>query len=314
MAAALLVSMTACGESTETGSGTTTAEIKTKQETQEATTVTQEISLKTQGIEIDGVENARQLGGYICADGRKIKDGVLLRSAALSTLTEEGAKTLSEKYNLKYIFDFRMDSEREAQPDREVPGAENLSLPVFASALYDEETMAAIRDAMKEGGDREDTYLVLARHKGLTGIYQKMLLTGEGQKAYTQFFDTLLKLEDGGSVLWHCTQGKDRAGMAAVLLLYALGADEETIKQDYLLTNESYKELIAETEKKAETLDLDEAEKKEYLGVIAAVYEEFLNMAVDSVEEKYGSMQDYLKNQLGLSDTDLKTLRDKFLE
>ena len=69
-----------------------------------------------------------------------------------------------------------------------------------------------------------------------------------------------------------------------------------------------------ETEKKVETLDLDEAEKKEYLGVIAAVYEEFLNMAVDSVEEKYGSMQDYLKNQLGLSDTDLKTLRDKFLE
>ena len=48
--------------------------------------------------------------------------------------------------------------------------------------------------------------------------------------------------------------------------------------------------------------------------MIAAVYEEFLNMAVDSVEEKYGSMQDYLKNQLGLSDTDLKTLRDKFLE
>ncbi len=271
------------------------------------------VSLETQAIELDGVANARQLGGYVCADGRKIKDGVLLRSAALSTLTDEGAKTLSEKYHLKYIFDFRMESERAAQPDKEVEGAENLSLPVFGSALYDEETMAAMKEAMQTG-DPEQTYITLAKHKGLSTIYSKMLVTDEGKKAYSEFFDKLLTVGDGEAVLWHCTQGKDRAGMAAVLLLYALGADEETIMQDYLLTNDSYKDLIAESEAKAKELGLNEDETKEFTGTAAAVYEDFLNLAVDSVKTEYGSVENYLKDGLGLTEEDIKTLQDKFLE
>ncbi len=271
------------------------------------------VSLETQAIELDGVANARQLGGYVCADGRKIKDGVLLRSAALSTLTDEGAKTLSEKYNLKYIFDFRTDSEREAQPDKEVEGAENVWLPVFTTSLYDEETMAAIMEARKTN-DPEQTYITLAKHKGLSTIYSKMLVTEDGKKAYSEFFYKLLSLEDGGSVLWHCTQGKDRAGLAAVLLLYALGADEETIKRDYLLTNDSYADLIAESEAKAAELGLTEDETKEYVGTAAAVYEDFLNLAIGSVKDVYGSVESYLTDGLGLSDDDIKTLRDKFLE
>lgn len=116
------------------------------------------VSLETQAIELDGVGNARQLGGYVCADGRTIKDGVLLRSAALSTLTDEGAKTLAEKYHLRYVFDFRMDTERAAQPDKEVEGAENVWLPVFASSLYDDETKAAIMEARKNERSRADVY------------------------------------------------------------------------------------------------------------------------------------------------------------
>ena len=278
-------------------------------ETEEPPTV----SLETQAIELDGVGNARQLGGYVCADGRKIKDGALLRSAALSTLTDEGAKTLSEKYHLKYVFDFRTDSEREAQPDKEVAGAEDVWLPVFTSALYDDETIAAMKEAMQTR-DPEQTYITLAKHKGLSTIYSKMLLTDEGKKAYSEFFEKLLTVGDGEAVLWHCTQGKDRAGMAAVLLLYALGADEDTIKQDYLLTNDSYKDLIAESEARAAELELTEDETKEYVGTSAAVYEDFLNVAIDSVKTEYGSVQGYLTDGLGLSDDDINALRDKFLE
>ena len=271
------------------------------------------VSLETQAIELDGVGNARQLGGYVCADGRTIKDGVLLRSAALSTLTDEGANTLAEKYHLRYVFDFRMDTEREAQPDKEIEGAENVWLPVFTSSLYDDETKAAIMEARKTN-DPEQTYITLAKHKGLSTIYSKMLLTDEGKQAYSEFFDKLLSVGDGEAVLWHCTQGKDRAGMAAVLLLYALGADEETIKQDYLLTNDSYKDLIAQSEARAAELGLTEDETKEYVGTAAAVYEDFFNTAIDSVKAEYGSVENYLRDGLGLSDDDITALRDKFLE
>ena len=271
------------------------------------------VSLETQAIELDGVGNARQLGGYVCADGRTIKDGVLLRSAALSTLTDEGAKTLAEKYHLRYVFDFRTETERSAQPDKEVEGAENVWLPAFASSLYDDETVAAIMEARKTN-DPEQTSVALAKHKGVSTIYSKLLVSDEGKKAYSEFFDKLLTVGDGEAVLWHCTQGKDRAGMAAVLLLYALGADEDTIKQDYLLTNDSYKDLIAQSEARAAELGLDEDETKEYVGTAAAVYEDFFNIAVDSVKAEYGSVENYLTDGLGLTDDDITALRDKFLE
>ncbi len=173
--------------------------------------------------------------------------------------------------------------------------------------------MSAMAEAAKTG-DKEQVMITLAKHKGLSAIYEKMLVTDEGKAAYRAFFDTLLQLGDGEAVLWHCSQGKDRAGMAAVLLLYALGADDDTVKQDYLLTNRAYEELIAETKKKADELGLNEDETKEYVGTAAAVSEDFLHLALNSINNEYGSVQNYLTDGLGLSDEDITALRDKFLE
>lgn len=272
------------------------------------------ISSETQKIDLDGVQNARQLGGYLCADGRRVKDGVLLRSGALNALTEAGAQTLAEQYHLKYIFDFRMPFEREAQPDAEVAGAENLSLSVFSSAIYGEKVLKELQEAMA-AGNQGQTMVILAKNQGLTTIYQNMLLTPEGQQAYAAFFRTLVDdVGEGEAVLWHCTQGKDRAGMASALLLYALGADEATVKADYLLTNDFYPDLIQQSKAQAEALGLTEAETREFVALAASVDEGFFDAAMDSVKENYGSVQDYLQTQLGLTDADLQTLRDKFLE
>ncbi len=272
------------------------------------------ISSETQKIDLDGVRNARQLGGYLCADGRRVKDGVLLRSGALNTLTEAGAQTLAEQYHLKYIFDFRMASEREAQPDVEVAGAENLSLPVFSSTIYGEKILGEMKEALASGNQGQ-TMVILAKNQGLTTIYENMLLTPEGQQAYAAFFRTLIDdVGEGEAVLWHCTQGKDRAGLASVLLLYALGADEATVKADYLLTNDFYPDLIQQSKEQAEALGLTEAETREFVALAASVDEGFLDAALNSVQENYGSVQNYLQTQLGLTDADLQTLRDKFLE
>lgn len=270
------------------------------------------ISYEIQKIEIDGVQNARQLGGYVCVDGRKIKDGVLLRSGALASLTAEGARVLSGRYNLKYVFDFRMDTERMSRPDKEVAGAENIALPVLSPAIYSEKIAEEMQKLAKTGNWKQFP-VVLAKNHGVTAIYENMLIDAQGQQAYSAFFRTLLKLEEGGSVLWHCTQGKDRAGMASVLLLSALGADEETIKADYLLTNDFYSGLIHKCKNKAKELGFTEEETREYLGTVG-VDEGFLNTAVESVKENYGSIRDYLKNQLGLTEDDIGTLREKFLE
>lgn len=163
-------------------------------------------------------------------------------------------------------------------------------------------------------GDPDQRNVVLAKHNGLSTIYKNMLVSDEGKKAYSEFFDKLLTIDDGRAALWHCTQGKDRAGMAAVLLLYALGADDETVKQDYLLTNEAYKDLIEENGAKAAELGLNEDETREFVGLAASVNEHFLDLALESVKAEYDSVINYLKEGLGLSDDDINTLRDKFLE
>ena len=64
-------------------------------------------------------------------------------------------------------------------------------------------------------------------------VYERMMLDEQSQRGFAQFFDDVLAAEDG-SVLWHCTIGKDRAGLAAALLLHALGVKREAVEQDYL--------------------------------------------------------------------------------
>ena len=82
------------------------------------------------GILLPGVGNARQLGGYRIKD-KRIRDGVLIRSAALNQATPEAVETLRNKYRIQSVIDFRMSSERQFQPDPAIPGSDNTHLPVL---------------------------------------------------------------------------------------------------------------------------------------------------------------------------------------
>lgn len=273
----------------------------------------QEVSIEKQGIVLDGVVNARQLGGYIGADGRKIKDGVLLRTGNLGALTEEGVRVLQEEYHLANIFDFRMESERDAAPDVEVPGAEYHWLPPFDSSLYDADTRASLGALMKGGASETERLIATAQAGIIRQMYSTILTSEIARDAYGQFFQLLVAQEPGTAALWHCSQGKDRAGMASALVLYALGVDEATIDADYLLSNAAYEEQGEKMKALAEENGLDEAAAKDLLA-IALVQLDYFHLAIDSVKEAYGSVDGYLHDGLGLTDEDIQILRDKFLE
>ena len=68
-------------------------------------------------------------------------------------------------------------------------------------------------------------------------IYHQLAYDEYCQSQYAQFFE-LLTEEREGAILWHCSAGKDRVGIATALLLTFLGFDYETVMQDYLLTNQ----------------------------------------------------------------------------
>ena len=273
-------------------------------------------------ILLTSVPNARQLGGYVCADGRRIKDGALLRSAALTTLSSGDAKILEEKYRLKNIIDLRTKLEKKLFKDKTVHGAAYNSFTVYENFLYSEETFGMMDKFFKPNKTEPsiidtnpkvlDMIVESLKAKEVEKMYSSILLSDDGQKGYAGFFNVLLNTPDDGAVLWHCSQGKDRAGLASALLLCALGASDETIKCDYLLSNKFYAEDIAKFERLGERCDLNPEEKREFL-MIYGVNDFYLDLAIGSVKNEYGSVRGYL-NHIGVSDDDIEILRNKFLE
>ena len=286
------------------------------------------------------MSNARQLGGYTTEDGRTVKDGVLLRTGELSGATEADIDRLVDEYNLGYVVDFRTSSEIASAPDPEIDGVENIWCSVMEESSDDEASdESASEDGETEPADDEsadagagDTGATLAgaaataggedmlamlvgyaESADLSDMYVTMAGNEHYQQGYRTFFDVLLNNEDGKAVLWHCTGGKDRAGFAAVLVLSALGVDRETALDDFALTNEFVADQINQMTSAAEEAGYDEGQV-EAVATPTGVNRDYMAKALDFIDEEYGSMDEYLHNQIGLTDEETAQLQEMYLE
>ena len=87
-----------------------------------------------------------------------------------------------------------------------------------------------------------------------THMYDKIFFEEESQDVYRRFFADLMTVDpEDGAVLWHCTQGKDRAGSASAMLLAALGADRELIMADFCLSKDYYDPMISQIKTETES-------------------------------------------------------------
>lgn len=297
-------------------SGCTVNQVDTSKKETSATEMQaekREITFENQTIGLESVVNARQLGGYIGAYGRKVKDNVLIRTGKLDTLSEADAQKLSDLYNLNSVIDFRMESEMKSEPDKEITGANN----IWISVMEIDTSNPEIKETMKKIADiKDDKIQVLIEYSkigDLEELYKNILTSESGQKGFSQFFDILLE-NDGGAILWHCTHGKDRTGLAAALLLSALGVDEHTIIKDFELSNVPYKEQREYLYDEALKHGCDEQKAYMVSLLTTGVDGEHLAKAFEAVKNQYGSIHDYLNNQLGISDEEIKKLQDKYLD
>ena len=116
-----------------------------------------------------------------------------------------------------------------------------------------------------------------------------------------------------GSLLWHCTSGKDRTGVTGALLLYALGADMETIKADYLYTNEQnfqYRERLLEEMRKRGA----EEDVVEQMQVLESVNWSYIESFFDVIRKQYGSIEQFLEIRIGLTSEKRNTLFELYTE
>lgn len=271
------------------------------------------ICFQTQSIGLQGVVNARELGAYKLNNGKSIKRKLLLRGATLHNASKEDIAKLEDEFKLRTIIDFRMDVERLKQPNKAVKGAEDIWMPAM-----DPESTAEFNSFFAMGRYRNMEEIVLGAssdarvRKAAHEFYTSMVDNSYTQGIYADFMHKLTEAEEG-AVYWHCTQGKDRTGLAAAFILFALGADRRLVMQDYFISQEFYKEDFERVamellQKGGEEEDLYVA--RTFVGANAHCFED----ALDLIDRKYGSMNDYLHNQLKLSDAELQILRERYLE
>lgn len=249
-------------------------------------------------------------------DGRIVQSGRLLRAAHLADATDEDIRNL-ERLPVTAVIDFRKEQEKVGKVDREVPGARYTSLPVDPSG----NAMATATEEEKKkfsGQKKFDVRKVIvfaAFNKKAQAVaremYPTLLFDPDCQQQFARFFRLVLET-DHGAVLFHCTQGKDRTGIASALLLAALGADRETIVADFDATNRVYEKDVRKYSRRVKFW----GGKEEEVGVVKAFLgcntENFIK-ALDRIDQEFGSLQAYLKGPIGLTDADIQTLRERYL-
>ena len=273
--------------------------------------------LRQQFIPVNGIINARDLGGYIMQDGRRLRDGMLIRSAHLADATDEDLQYLLS-IPISKVIDFRKDIEMNGKTDRMVPGAEYIRLEIDASGKL---VSQATEDEKRlfTGHKQFDVkkFMVMAAFNSMAQriaqeMYPNLFFDPECQEQFREFFRLILETEKG-AILYHCTQGKDRTGAASALILAALGADRETIIADFDATNRVYEADVRRCCRNVRLMGGKETELATVKSFLGANTENFIKV-LDRIDREFGTMEAYLKGPIGLTDQDILTLRERYLE
>ena len=257
-----------------------------------------EIRIAERVLPLDGGSNFRDLGGYRTTDGAPVAWGRLYRSAVMAGLTPDDFQRLGA-LGIETVCDFRSTDERQRDPVTWPAGVQ----PTVLATDYGLD-MGAIAALFRSGPVTADK-----TKAAMEGFYAEMPFTFAEQYARM-----MRQLVDGKAPLaFNCSAGKDRTGLAAALLLTALGVPYETAVTDYLLSNETYRPRPPVAGGDDPTARMFASMPKDALQALMGVDRRYLDASFKAIEAR-GGMDRYLADQLKLSPADLDTLRKRYLD
>jgi protein-tyrosine phosphatase len=256
-------------------------------------------------LEIRSIPNLRDLGGYQTGDGATVVRGLLYRSNQLSKVSPDDMQALAD-LGLKTAYDLRTGAEREARPEELPPGVNYVVLDVLkdspgAGPAMLEKLMADPQAANSELGGGKVEALFQDSYREFVTL----------PSAKTEFGRLFVGLADRDQLpaLFHCTTGKDRTGWAAASLLTLFGVPRDKVFEDYLRSNDyilpAYQEAIDAFAAAGGEPAIPEA--------ILGVKEEYLQAAFDEMESRYGTMEAYFSEGLGIDAGQQAVLREVYL-
>jgi len=256
-------------------------------------------------LPLEGGSNFRDMGGYFTEDGRQVRRGLLFRSGAMTSLTEEDQAYLGA-FDFKRVIDLRSSEERDLYPN-------------YWAAAQDIELIAhdySMRDLVGRMVDENGEL------KGMAELYR--YFPEQLAPQMTLFFDALVAGEV--PLVVNCSAGQDRTGLTSALLLIALGVPRDVVMQDYLQSTRYRRPLVERGD-----VDLAAAAEDNWFAKMMLRYAEeregdsaaqplltddgvpFLRFALDHIEQAYGSVERFLAEELEVDTVDITSLRERYL-
>ncbi|WP_456786000.1 tyrosine-protein phosphatase [Cellulomonas sp. P5_C5] len=245
------------------------------------------------------VTNLRDLGSRATADGGTVATGVAYRSAELADFSVTTDAALAD-LGIRTVVDLRTDAERSGRPDQLPAGARLVVLDALADMP---EGAAAQLPTLLAGGDTAVLADLDLAGQMLT-VYRRLVVGRAARTAYAAFVRTVIDPEQR-PVLFHCTAGKDRTGWAATILLLAAGVDEAGAMEEFLAVNPAVRVTFAPLLEQLAAVGGD----PELLRPLLEVRAEYLQAALRTLHDEFGTFEAYLTDGLGLSPIEVEALR-----
>ncbi len=253
-------------------------------------------------LPLTGGRNFRDIGGYETEDGKRVKWGQVFRSGVMTGITDEDYQFL-DQLEIETIIDFRSTLERQSEPT-----IWNAGSPKMYARDYEDEGSEALMNGLF-AADASPASM----RQNMADMYYGIIL--QQAPAYSVMFDDLAKLDDG--LVFNCSAGKDRTGIAAALILTVLNVPRETIIQDYSLSDDYVdfmKEFTSADSQSNEAYAYLSQIPPELLAPLMASHPEYLESALNYLDAEYGSVMNYIQSELGVTNAEVQAIRTRLLE
>lgn len=268
-------------------------------------------------LPVEGMNNFRDMGGYETGDGRHVKWGCLYRSDHIFNATAQGMEYL-RKLGIRTIIDYRSKDEREKYPNGVLseatstiwldPDAHTAELSAQFTSSKDSEDEALVNKiiSQKEQGALVDRYDMVMEQ------YGNFVCKEESKKAFGAMIRAVAA-PGAAAVVQHCRGGKDRTGFGSMLLLGLLGVGRESLIADYMLT---YHNRVKRNRVKMEIYRryTQDPVVLDYLYSLIDTRPEFITASYDKIMDGYGTIEEYAKKELQVTECDIIRLKELYLQ
>lgn len=239
-------------------------------------------------LPLQGANNFRDLGGYPAAGDRVTRWGLVYRSDKLSDLTDQDIGYL-QRLGLHRIVDLRSQAEKDSDPDQLGASLQQVYVPMPIEVS--EAQIRELEEKIKSGdlSAEQSRQFLRDANRAFVDDYTPL---------YSEWLHSLLKTGNL-PIVFHCTEGKDRTGFAAAILLLAVGVDEQLVFDDYLASNQYLADSTDSKLRWVKIMSLFQVDT-EAIRPVFNVERSYLQSAFQRISERYGSFQAYLREGLGI--------------